>query len=84
MTDQAVRPQAGEIVPSEIIRALPALARGGAIPSERLREVAGEEMRIAALGDESLAPIIDGEWFPGLRELVVRPGPRIKVPRIRA
>jgi diacylglycerol kinase family enzyme len=76
--------QAGEIVPSEIIRALPALARGGAIPSERLREVAGEEMRIAALGDESLAPIIDGEWFPGLRELVVRPGPRIKVPRIRA
>jgi diacylglycerol kinase family enzyme len=76
--------QAGEIVPSEIIRALPALARGGAIPSERLREVAGAEMRISAIGDESLAPIIDGEAFTGLRELIVRPGPRIKVPRIRA
>jgi hypothetical protein len=76
--------QAGEIVPSEIIRALPALARGGAIPSEFLREVAGDEMRISALGPESLAPIIDGESFTGLRELIVRPGPRIKVPRIQA
>lgn len=76
--------QAGEIIPSEIIRALPALARGGAIPSEHLREVAGAEMRISALGPESLAPIIDGEAFTGLRELIVRPGPRIKVPRISA
>ncbi len=76
--------QAGEIVPSEIIRALPALARGGPIPSERLREIAGTEMRISAIGDESLAPIIDGESFSGLRELVVRPGPKVRVPRIRS
>lgn len=75
--------QAGEIVPSEIILALPALARGGAIPSERLRETAGREMSIEAVGDEALAPIIDGEAFEGLRELTVRLGPRIRVPRVR-
>ncbi|MFO0565468.1 MAG: diacylglycerol kinase family protein [Polyangiaceae bacterium] len=75
--------QAGEIVPQEIILALPALARGGAIPSQRLRECKGREMRVEAVGDETLAPIIDGESFEGLTELCVRPGPRVRVPRVR-
>jgi diacylglycerol kinase family enzyme len=81
--DGALHFQAGEIVPREMILALPALARGGAIPSERLREVQGHEMRIEAIGDELLAPIIDGEAFDGLRDLTVRLGPRIVVPRVR-
>lgn len=81
--DGALHFQAGEIVPREMILALPALARGGAIPSERLREVRGREMSIEALGDEALAPIIDGEVFVGLRTLTVRLGPRIRVPRVR-
>jgi len=75
--------QAGEIVPSEIIRALPSLAMGGAIPSERLRESGGSEMHIEALEGETLDPIIDGETFAGLGELTVRLGPRIRVPRVR-
>ena len=81
--DGALHFQAGEIVPHEMILALPALARGGAIPSERLREVRGREMSIEAIGDEDLAPIIDGEAFAGLRNLTVRLGPRIRVPRVR-
>jgi hypothetical protein len=40
-------------------------------------------MRIEAIGDELLAPIIDGEAFDGLRDLTVRLGPRIVVPRVR-
>lgn len=75
--------QAGEIVPREMIMALPALARGGAIPSDRLLERKGREMCIEATGDEALAPIIDGEAFEGLTELSVRLGPRIRVPRVR-
>lgn len=82
--DGALHFQAGEIVPREIILALPALARGGAIPSERLREVSGREMTIEALGDEALAPIIDGECYQGLSELSVRLGPRVRIPRVRA
>ncbi|GMV18018.1 MAG: retinol dehydrogenase [Polyangiaceae bacterium] len=82
--DGSLHFQAGEIVPKEMILALPALARGGAIPSERLREISGREMTIEAIGDESLSPIIDGEAFQGLRELSVRLGPRIRVPRVRA
>jgi diacylglycerol kinase family enzyme len=76
--------QAGEIVPSEIIRALPSLAMGSVIESERLRETRGSEMRIEALEGETLDPIIDGETFAGLEELTVRLGPRVRVPRVRS
>jgi len=82
--DGALHFQAGEIVPREMILALPSLARGGAIRSERLREARGREMRIEAVGDECLAPIIDGEAFGGLRELCVTLGPRVRVPRVRS
>lgn len=71
--------QAGAITPVEIIAALPDLVRGGAIKSAKLREVAGTEMRIRALSDELLAPIIDGEQFSGLRSLTVTPGPRVPI-----
>jgi diacylglycerol kinase family enzyme len=76
--------QAGGIVPSEIIRALPDLYRGRAIKSEHLFEKAGQEMRVEALGDEPLNPIIDGEIFRGLSHMIVRRGPVIWVPRISA
>jgi diacylglycerol kinase family enzyme len=74
--------QAGGIVASEIIRALPDLYRGRAIRSQRLVEVAGREMTIEAEG-EPLFPIIDGERFGPLSTLRVRLGPPISVPRIR-
>lgn len=76
--------QAGGIVPSEMIRALPDLARGGAIKSRHLREVAGRCMTVEALGEERLEPIIDGESFRGVLRLDVGRGPRILVPKILA
>ncbi|MBX3182368.1 MAG: hypothetical protein KF915_07055 [Polyangiaceae bacterium] len=74
--------QAGAISPREMIRAIPALVRGGAIQSEQLRERSGTEMIIEALGDELLAPIIDGEQFQGLKRLTVTPGPRVPIVRV--
>ncbi len=76
--------QAGGIVPSEMIRALPSLARGGAIDSRHLTERAGQEMRIEAVGDELLSPILDGERFSDLSEITVRSGPRIRIARVEA
>jgi Diacylglycerol kinase catalytic domain len=75
--------QAGLIIPSEIIRALPSLVQGGAIPSELLWERGGSEMTIDALDEEGLAPIIDGEAFEGLRSLTVSLGPLARVPVVR-
>lgn len=76
--------QAGGIVPSEMIRALPDLYRGRAIKSRHLTEVRGQEMRIETLGGELLRPVIDGELFDRIVELTVRRGPPIRVPRIPA
>ncbi|MEB2311725.1 MAG: diacylglycerol kinase family protein [Sorangiineae bacterium] len=73
--------QAGDIRPLEIIRAIPELVRGGAIPSRHLVEKAGREMLIEADG-ELLCPVIDGELFRGLTRLEVRAGPRVRVPRV--
>lgn len=76
--------QAGGIVPSEMIRALPDLYRGRAIKSRHLTEVRGQEMRIEALGDELLRPVIDGELFEGIVEMTVRRGPPVRIPRLPA
>jgi len=76
--------QAGAISPVAMIASLPALASGGAIRAPGLRDVAGHCMRVEAEGDERLALVIDGERFPGLRWIEVRPGPRIRVACIRA
>jgi len=74
--------QAGGIVPSEMIRALPDLYRGRAIKSRHLTEVRGQEMHIESLGGELLGPVIDGELFGGIVELTVRRGPAVRVPRL--
>ena len=71
--------QAGAITPIEMIRALPSLVRGGAIPSKRMLDASGYEMQVEACGDEPLNPIIDGEQFRDLKSLDVSVGPKIRV-----
>jgi len=69
----------GDIRPWEVIRSIPTIARGGLLRSDRLTEVRGSELIIEALGDEQLAPIIDGESFPAVQSLTVRPGPAVRL-----
>ena len=73
--------QAGEISPTRIIAHLPALVSGGAIRSDRLRDISGREMVIEA-ENEPLSPIIDGERFTGIVRLKVRVGPRIRIAQV--
>jgi hypothetical protein len=74
--------QAGEMSPAKIIAHLPALIAGGAIRGDRLRDTVGRKMTIAVEnGDEPLSPIIDGERFAGLEQLVVSVGPRVRIAR---
>jgi diacylglycerol kinase family enzyme len=76
--------QAGEISPLRVIASLPSLVRGGPIRAPKLRDTAGAQMRIEALGEERLSPIVDGERFEGLRTLEVCAGPRVRIARVRA
>ena len=74
--------QAGEISPAKIIAHLPALVAGGGVRGDRLRDTVGRKMTITIEnGDEPLSPIIDGERFAGLDQLVVNVGPRVRIAR---
>ena len=75
--------QAGFLSPLSMIKNLPALAAGGAIRAPRMRDTSGTEMIVEAIG-EPLSPILDGERFEGLTRLEVRPGPRVRLARVRA
>lgn len=78
----AMHVQAGAIAPIEMVRALPALMRGGAIPSATLRDVRGERMEVEALSEEALAPVIDGEMYQGIQRLAVALGPRVRIAKV--
>lgn len=77
----AMHVQAGAISPAEMVRALPALLAGGAIPSKTLRDTNGTRMDVEALG-EPLRPVIDGEMYQDVRRLSVALGPRVRIARV--
>jgi diacylglycerol kinase family enzyme len=78
----ALQFQAGEMSAAEIVAQLPALVFGGGVRADRLRDTVGREMTITVEnGDEPLSPIIDGERFAGLGQLVVSLGPRVRIAR---
>jgi len=77
----AMHVQAGAISPAEMVRALPALLRGGAIPGKALHDTQGTRMDIEAL-DEPLRPVIDGEMYQDVRRLSVSLGPRIRIAKL--
>jgi hypothetical protein len=76
--------QAGSPPASALLKALPSLCRGIPIRAQGLLESAGSQMRVSALDGEILNPIIDGERFEQLSELIVDPGPAIRFPRLNA
>ena len=75
---------AGPVTAWDAIRNLPNMFRGREIDSPRITERAGDEMVIEALGPEDLAPVMDGELYVGLRRLVVRRGPVVRIGRVHA
>jgi hypothetical protein len=44
----------------------------------------GKELIVEATSDELLRPNIDGEFVENVRRLVVRPGPKFRIPKIDA
>ncbi|MBX3276226.1 MAG: hypothetical protein KF729_38595 [Sandaracinaceae bacterium] len=74
---------AGDMRPQVIILNLPRLIAGTALRGDHLVDKGGREMRIEA-GEEILRPIIDGERYEDVRALTVRPGPRVRIGRVRA
>jgi diacylglycerol kinase family enzyme len=72
----------GTISPLGIIRNLPRMHLGKQLKSPDAIDRACRGMTIEAIGDELLAPVIDGEYYRNLREIRFQVGPRVRIPKV--
>ena len=70
----------GEVSPLTIVRNLPRMHLGREMRGENVIDRSCEQMTIEAVGDEPLDPIIDGEYYRGVRRLTFSLGPRVRIP----
>lgn len=74
----------GTPTPWAILRNLPRMARGGEMVGRDLLDRPCRELTMTAVGDELLAPIIDGEYYRNVKSLTFRVGPRVRIPKVVA
>jgi len=72
----------GTISPLGILRNLPRMHMGKEIKHPDALDRACREMSIEAIGDELLAPVIDGEYYRDLRTITFKLGPRVRIPKV--
>jgi hypothetical protein len=70
--------------PWGIIRNLPRMARGEEMRGRNILDRPCREMSMEAVGDDLLAPIIDGEYYRNVRKLSFHIGPRVRIPKVIA
>jgi hypothetical protein len=72
----------GSPTPLGIVRNLPRMHLGRQLRGDKMVDKLCQEMTVEALGDELLAPIIDGEYYKNLRRVTFKLGPRLRIPKI--
>ena len=68
--------------PLTCLRNIPRMHLGLKMTGEGIIDERCREMKLIAVGKELLAPIIDGELYPNVRELTVTVGPRVRIPKV--
>lgn len=72
----------GSASPVTVMLNLPRMARGKELRGRKILDRACRELVVRATGDELLAPVVDGEYYPNLREIRFRLGPRVRIPKV--
>jgi hypothetical protein len=70
--------------PVAIAMNIPNMHLGRPLRSSKIVDRPCREMRLEAIGDELLDPIIDGEYYRNVREITFRIGPRLRIPKLTA
>jgi diacylglycerol kinase family enzyme len=70
--------------PWNIIRNLPRMARGEEMRGRNVLDRPCREMAMEAVGDDLLAPVIDGEFYRNVKRLAFHIGPRVRIPKVVA
>lgn len=68
--------------PLAVAMNLPRMVTGREIVGRSVLDRPCRELSVAALGDELLEPIIDGEYYRNLRSVSFRIGPRVRIPKV--
>jgi diacylglycerol kinase family enzyme len=68
--------------PLQIIMNIPRMHLGMTMIGDDLIDGPCREMTLEATGDELLAPVIDGEYYPNLRRVTFKVGPRVRIPKV--
>jgi len=74
----------GSPPPMQIIANLPNMALGRKLKADQLVDAPCRELTMEALGDELLAPVIDGEYYRSLRSVSFEVGPRVRILKVKA
>jgi hypothetical protein len=68
--------------PLEVIANIPNMTMGRGIRAKEMHDGPCTRMTIEALGDELLAPVVDGEYYRNVRRVTFELGPRVRIPRV--
>ena len=60
------------------------MARGEEMVGRDILDRPCRELTMEAVGDELLAPIIDGEFYRDVKRVSFRVGPRVRIPKVVA
>jgi hypothetical protein len=74
----------GNASPWGIIRNLPRMARGEEMRGRDILDRPCREMTMEAVGEELLAPVIDGEIYRDVKRIAFHVGPRVRIPKVVA
>jgi diacylglycerol kinase family enzyme len=74
----------GSPSPMTMVWNLPRMARGKELRGRELIDRPCRELTLEAVGDELLAPVIDGEYYNNLRRVSFKLGPRVRIPKVVA
>ena len=74
----------GSPSPLGIAMNLPRMVRGAEMRGRNVLDRPCREMTVEARGESLLEPVIDGEYYRGLRKVSFRIGPRVRIPKLVA
>jgi len=72
----------GSPTPLQILMNIPRMHFGKEMRGDDLYDGPCREMTMEAAGEELLGPVIDGEYYPNVRRISFRIGPRVRIPKI--
>ena len=72
----------GAPTPLRILMNIPRMNVGLPMKGDNLYDGPCREMTMEAMGDELLAPVIDGEYYRNVRRISFKVGPRVRVPKV--